>query len=872
MPYQSFESLLKRFPYFLDKKTTSNFSKSERVFNDEFKEVYNNLYDVYLASKLNKHLLIWKVQEEPYNYDMYFHVSLPYLKSVTITKIVEEKILQDFDIEDENGEVISVETRETIQEITEDIYTETYEYSDFIDCFEYLHSDTSQNIIPDEKYLLKAETWDEYTTNKGFPENQVELGDEYDHDYSLDRFGEFFNVPRRTYTVVDNPDDYKDTIPLYDNQPTEDDYHYLQRLLYYIEHLNDTPLPVLEIYKLFSLSDAELINRERLICRMTDTTRHLKDGAYDSGWSPHAWEHKDQWCTGSTDNLFLFANVNNNTPIQGQSFVFDFKVLNSFAKKVYNTNSYNLINDSIIDESEEAWIIVPYINGVAVGDTFLESDKKWQLTTADIYEEDSTFNFKCFRSVDDAKQNLEETHGEFIVFDTDLISEEILITVKGCNNADYYVSTDGDDTHDGKTKESAFKTVNKALSMVEGEKNIIALLQGEHSLTGCGEITENTTILACPSVNTTISCDNATFFKVQQDKELTLQNIHLRYHCRKMYSEYTVFRNNNKLNYPLNVYVDVKYGKIDTYVDFDVPSPLYVLNEYEIKGNIRTGELESNTGYTTSYTMDTCTEETKKNDETTYPDFQEELKLYLNDTLTATTICDTNGDFSFKFKTPDAYTDNLEIKVVHEDTEYYCYCENKEIKPVYRVTPTITVASSFDTDINSVIDIPILISAPITEDDKKDMFVEITDQNGNLIFQQQDFQPTLEGVELCMKYGSDDEVKIDTWTIKIYENEAYNPVTATTTITVHRLSEEIVDYPELSKADWTFLDNIPSDTSNYDADDKILTPDTGDNQLYIIDEGIEPPSNLTDDDIVWIGDTEDELEINTLIRDKKKGE
>ena len=70
MPYQSFESLLKRFPYFLDKKTSSNFSKSERVFNEEFKKVYNNLYDVYLASKLNKHLLIWKVQEEPYNYGL----------------------------------------------------------------------------------------------------------------------------------------------------------------------------------------------------------------------------------------------------------------------------------------------------------------------------------------------------------------------------------------------------------------------------------------------------------------------------------------------------------------------------------------------------------------------------------------------------------------------------------------------------------------------------------------------------------------------------------------------------------------------------------------------------------------------------------
>ena len=865
MPYQSFETLLKQFPYFLDKKTSSNFSKSEKVFNDEFKRIYNNLYDVYLASKLNKHILIWKVQEEPYIYDMYFHVSLPYLKSVTITKIAEEKVIQE--VEGDDGTIIR---SESIQEITKDIYTENYEYDDFVDCFEYLHSDTSQNIIPDEKYLISVETWDEYSTSKGFPENQIELGDEYDHDYSIDLFGEFFNVPRRSYTVVNDVTDYPNTIPSYDNQPTEDDYHYLQRLLYYIEQLNDTPLPVLEMYKLFSLSDAELLNRERLICRMIDTTRHTREGNYNTGWIPETWEHKDQWCQGSKDNLFLFANVNNNTPIQGQSFVFDFKVLNSFAKEVFNTESYNLVNDSVIDEGEDSWIIVPYINGEAVKDTFLDSGKKWQLTTADINEEDSTFNFKCFSSVDGAKQNLEETDNKFTVFDTDLVSEEILITVKGCNNADYYVSVDGDDSNDGKTKESAFKTVNKALSMVEGEKNIIALLSGEHSLTGSGEITESTTILACPQVNTTISCDNATFFKVQQDKELTLQNIHLKYRCRKMYSEYAVFRNSNKLNYPLNVYVDAKYGKIDTYVDFDVPSPLYVLNEYTLTGNIVTGELETNTGYTTSYTTSTCTEDTKKNDETTYPEFEEELKLYLNDILTDTTTCDTNGDFTFKFRTPDTQTDNLEIKVVHEDTEYYCYCEDKEDRQIYRITPTIKLASSFDMDINSEIRIPVLIYLPISvKDAKKPIILEYTDEGSRIL---DDYKILNNRISLNLSYTSTDKVKTEEVIIAIGADDSYNRVEAKTIVTVHRLSEEIVDYPELSKGDLTFLDTIPSDTSSYNADDKIITPDKGDNQLYIIDEGIAPPTTLTDDDIVWIGDTEEELEINTLIRDKKKGE
>ena len=54
MPYKSFELLLSKFLYFLNKNWDSNFSKSERVFNSEFKKVYNNLYDVYLASKLRE--------------------------------------------------------------------------------------------------------------------------------------------------------------------------------------------------------------------------------------------------------------------------------------------------------------------------------------------------------------------------------------------------------------------------------------------------------------------------------------------------------------------------------------------------------------------------------------------------------------------------------------------------------------------------------------------------------------------------------------------------------------------------------------------------------------------------------------------------
>ena len=517
MPYKSFKSLLSKFPYFLNKNWDSNFSKSERVFNSEFKKVYNNLYDVYLASKLRKHVLIWKEQNSGYNYDMYFAVSFPNLKSVCITEHYMELVSQEVVLDDG-----SIKINESMQEISKDIYTETFNYDDFINHFEYLHSNTSQTIIPTEKYTITVETWDEYTTTKGFPENPIIVGDEYDHDYSLDAFGEYFRCPRRTYDEV-KTSQYPDTIPAYDNQVTEDDYHYMQRLLYYATHLNDTPLPVLEIFKLFSITDAQLLNRSRLICRMIDTSKHLENGVYNRGWIPQRWEHKDGWCEGLSDDLFLFANVNNSNLLEGQKFNFTFKILNSKGEEVYNNNTYNTISETIIEEPEKPYIIVPYKNNKLFKEgLFLNSNETWSLKTEDINNTDSTFIFKCFKTIEDAQKN---TTPDLIIHENDLTSEEIYITVKGCNSADWYVDAEnGNDTNNGNSKTTAFKTLKQALSHVEGEKNIISLLNGVYNILP-ENITENTTITSCPEYNPIITCNDPTFFRVYQNASLTLKNI-----------------------------------------------------------------------------------------------------------------------------------------------------------------------------------------------------------------------------------------------------------------------------------------------------------------------------------------------------------
>ena len=831
MPYKSFESLLSKFPYFLNKNWDSNFSKSERVFNTEFKKVYNNLYDVYLASKLRKHVLIWKEQNSGYNYDMYFAVSFPNLKSVCITEHYIELVSQEVVLDDG-----SIKINESMQEISKDIYTETFNYDDFVNHFEYLHSNTSQTIIPTEKYTITIETWDEYTTTKGFPENPIIVGDEYDHDYSLDVFGEYFRCPRRTYKEV-KTSQYPDTIPAYDNQVTEDDYHYMQRLLYYATHLNDTPLPVLEIFKLFSITDAQLLNRSRLICRMIDTSKHLENGVYNRGWIPQRWEHKDRWCEGLSDDLFLFANVNNNNLLEGQKFNFTFKILNSKGEEVYNNNTYNTISETIIEESEKPYIIVPYKNNKLFKEgLFLNSNETWSLKTEDINNMDSTFIFKCFKTIEDAQK---DTTPDLIIHENDLASEEIYITVKGCNSADWYVDAEnGNDTNNGNSKTTAFKTLKQALSHVEGEKNIISLLNGTYNLTP-ENITENTTITSCPEYNPIITCSDPTFFRIYQNASLTLKNIRLNYKCCDLYSKFTVFKNENNVNYPLNVKVNSKFCLISTSIVLNKPSE----TEWEaFTDYILTGELMATENV---------------NGET--------VKLLRNNTVVDETTVDTSGAFSFNINT-GANTGDVEYQVIHEKSNKFCNSISEPIiMNVKKTTPELILPSNIYGSANEEFEIPFTVKTK-------------TGFNGSLLAAVKENNNPIDETELHFNKGvcevsfmySSTSTGVKELTIIVEGNEYINTVQGNIQVTIGNITRELVDNATTFTNSFEFLDTLPSDLTQYKTDDVIITADnTGENTIHITDTEEEAPANLTENDEVWINSTTD---VTQVIRDKKQGE
>lgn len=830
MVYKSFDKLLDKFPYFLNKNKDSNFSKSETVFNEEFKRIYNTLYDAYLSSKLNKHILLWKVQEAPFEYDMCFHVSLPDLKSVTVTRHYLEMVIQEV-----MGDDGTVQEMETFEEKHEDIYTETYEYNEHINRFEYLESMTSETVIPTDKYTISVETWNEYTAVKGFPENSTIQGNEYDHDISLDYFGNILKFPRRTYNIVELGD-YPNTVPAYDNQQTEDDYHYLQRLLYYTSHLQDTPLPVLEIFKLFSITDAQLLNRSRLICRMTDTSKHLENGVYNRGWIPQKWEHKDRWCEGLSDDLFLFANVNNNNLLEGQKFNFTFKILNSKGEEVYNNNTYNTISETIIEESEKPYIIVPYKNNKLFKEgLFLNSNETWSLKTEDINNTDSTFIFKCFKTIEDAQK---DTTPDLIIHENDLTSEEIYITVKGCNSADWYVDAEnGNDTNNGNSKTTAFKTLKQALSHVEGEKNIISLLNGVYNILP-ENITENTTITSCQEYNPTITCSDPTFFRIYQNASLTLKNIRLNYKCCDLYSKFTVFKNENNVNYPLNVKVNGKFCLISTSI---------VLNKVE-------GEWEAFTDYIlTGEVMAT----ENVNGET--------VKLLRNNTVVDETTVDTRGAFSFNINT-GANTGDVEYQVIHEKSNKFCNSISEPLLTnVKKTTPELILPSHFYGSANEDLEIPFTVKTK-------------TGFNGSLPTVVKENNTTIDEMELHFNKGvcevlfrySSSSTGVKELTIIVEGNEYINTVQGNIQVTIGNITRELVDNATTFTNSFEFLDTLPSDLTRYKPDDVIITADnTGENTIHITDTEEEAPANLTENDEVWINSTTD---ITQVIRDKKQGE
>ena len=514
MPKDSLKKLLDEFPDFMNKNEDSNFYKSQDVTNRQFQDLYQSLFNISESFNLDKNCLIWKTQTVAYDYSINFVASYPNLKSVSCFK---------------NNELI---------------YSEEYLYEDDVGSFQYIHEDSSENVIPVDTFEIRVETYNEYHVEKGFPENDEKMGDIYDHDYSLDIFGRLNNIPRKEYILVDEVY-YPFTEPPYNNRLTEDDYHYLQRILYYNLHLWDTPRPILEIWKKFGVT-ATMENREKYLIRMIDMNKHPEAIIYDEkgvavdfdskGWVPQAWQHKgkdgyssDLMCGAVQEEVFFFVDCNNQQPLLNQKIIFSFNFLNQFAEPV-----------------DGEYYILPFLNDTEASLNPI-TDRKWQINSNDIDpSEINTFYFEVYG--DPGCENLLFT------------SDEILVQIRGCNTGDWYVdSTNGDDDNNGSIN-APFQTIGKAVNSVYADKNLIVLLSQEYTISAPITISKDSQIISCNDSVIETTDENGTVFLINPTISLSLKNISLSCDDVTMYSADNTFLNQNSNNKTLRIGVNPRYS------------------------------------------------------------------------------------------------------------------------------------------------------------------------------------------------------------------------------------------------------------------------------------------------------------------------
>ena len=468
-------------------------------------------------------LLFWRIDVDNTHFDVNLRGIFNHLKSATLYK--NDEVIYTNSYEDSEDEtLVEYSYRNTIVNIGVD---ENDEENNILDDVFYVEIELWNNeetltkylpqiepsYITSSNFLIEIETYDEYLLRKGWPEKdeytykqingeKVRVYDDFDHDDSLDRLGKILNIPRKKYIKIDTLSEYYTSEPPFNDKLSEDDYHYMQRIIEYNLRLHDTPAPVLEIWKLYGV-DAVMLNRERYLLKWFDILRHpyhkekrtdpCTGAEYETlivdEWNPQPWEHKDKWADGKNIlGEYFYATASNIRPIKKQPIYFDFKVLNSLAQDI--TDDYH---------------VIILLNDVSV-ETDHPTNIRWKCNP-DLLDE---FEDNVFTFIGKDKEN--NTIG----------TVEITIQVRGCDDADFYVSSNGDDNNDGSI-DNPFQTLQKALNSVNGNLDLIAIL-GEITIHEPCIVKENTNIIGCETAQIT-NTDNPRFFHISQNKQLTIQDI-----------------------------------------------------------------------------------------------------------------------------------------------------------------------------------------------------------------------------------------------------------------------------------------------------------------------------------------------------------
>ena len=522
------DNLLERFPDFLDKSNTSNFFKSQSVTHNQIFSAQQSILNLVESFQLEKRCCIWKEQNIEYDYSIHFLANYPNLKSVKCYKNEYLLYMQEYTIDEK-------------QDNFKYIYNGSTETTE---------NPSSRQIIPQDKFKMRIETHDNRIIEKGFPENDEYQGNIYDHDESLDEIGALNNIPRKIYIQTT---DYQHTEPFYNDRLSEDDYHYMKRIIEYNLRLHNTPLPILEIWKLYGL-DATMLNRERYLLKVFDEERHPfdTDTEYVQEWTPTDWEHKDGFGTlcEIDDGKYFFVTSNTNFPAKGTGCTIYFKILNDLAEE--------------LDEN--------FTVDIALNNEIIETDynKKSYDITAEILNEfePNYFTVSCYQQ--------EELIGTVTVE----------INIQGCANADIYVDSEGDDTTGTGSTINPYKTLDRAMQDLSDVKTIIAV-RGTVSSTKTILINNNCTIIGCNN-GTVENNISPVIFDIVGNKKLkiALVDIQLKYGSAVEYINNANYINENK-QFSKYVSVIVHGGNPTLEVTFDKEAYYYVYDNLVLTGTFK---------------------------------------------------------------------------------------------------------------------------------------------------------------------------------------------------------------------------------------------------------------------------------------------
>lgn len=336
MPDKTLTKFLNRIPRFYYKGEDGDLHKLHKSIGSVVDTYVRDKILIEASKEVIRPIQLWRIQTKPSIFSLNIRVQLDDIKRV---RLYQEETGDDLLLYDSG--VLGSDTSE----------------------FSYILDLSVPTIISDEKYYVVVEDYLDNIFKKGIPENSVNVGDIYDPDPVLDRFGQNWGVPRLRFTPPTDPEEYQYTYPNYYLDGIEPDYYYEQRLLLFKEDIRTKKLTEVELYKYF-LVYPQIMGRWRHLCRMNYSYQNRK------------FMRSAEWNSAVFDVSADFDDIPSNLEIPTSQLLEDMieKVFPLSKKAYFSLASNDVIGEDygILTDYLEFALNMPYDNLITEGTISLD--------------------------------------------------------------------------------------------------------------------------------------------------------------------------------------------------------------------------------------------------------------------------------------------------------------------------------------------------------------------------------------------------------------------------------------------------------------------------------------------------------------------